>query len=34
MKHKVRIEPLGVEIEVDHETSLEDIVADYGIEFP
>lgn len=33
-KHKVRLEPIGVECEVAHGASLHDILATYGIEFP
>lgn len=34
IKHKVKLEPIGVECEVAHDTPLQDVLAKYGIEFP
>lgn len=34
MKHHVRIEPIGLEEEVEHLTPLRDVVAKHGVEFP
>lgn len=32
--HKVCLEPIGKELEVNHDTPLRDIVAELGLEFP
>ena len=32
--HKVCLEPIGKELEVNHNTPLRDIVAELGLEFP
>lgn len=34
MKHTVKIEPLGIQCSVNHDTSLRDLLIEYGMEFP